>query len=101
MTSPPRGPVDIEHDRAGQRFVARLPEGAAFLAYQSLDGGTLDLYSVQVPAAASGRGIAALLVAEAMGHARAEGYRIIPSCSYVATWIRSHPEVVDLLAPQP
>jgi uncharacterized protein len=88
--------VDIEHDRAGQRFV-----GAAFLAYQSLADGALDIYSVQVPSAARGRGIAGHLVAAAVGYARAEGVRIIPTCSYAATWFRAHPEAADQLEREP
>lgn len=86
----------IEHDPAGQRFVAHLAEGKAVLAYQPLEGGVLDIYSVHVPTAARDRGIAALLVAEATAYARNGGYRVIPSCSYVAAWFRSHPDEADL-----
>ncbi len=92
--------MDIEHDLAGHRFVVHLTEGKAVLAYQPLDG-VLDIYSVHVPVAARDRGIAALLVAEAMAYARAEGCRIIPSCSYVATWFRAHPDEAHLLLPPP
>lgn len=84
--------MDIEHDQAGQRFVAHLNEGKAVLAYQPLDEGVLDLYSVYVPPAARGRQVADRLVVAAIAHADAEGYRIIPSCSYVAAWFRAHPE---------
>lgn len=90
--------MHIEHDSAGQRFVATLAEGPAVLAYQQMEDGVLDLYSVHVPSPARGRGAAARLVEAAMAYARAEGYRVIPSCSYVAVWLRSHPEAADLLA---
>lgn len=89
--------MDIEHDLAEQRFVARLDEGTAVLAYELQSGGVLDLYSTFVPPSARGRGIAARLLQAALDHARTAGYRIIPSCSYVAAWLRAHPEQADLI----
>ena len=44
-----------------------------------------------------GRAIAAALVRTALAHARAQGWRVRPSCSYVASWMRRHPETQDLL----
>jgi uncharacterized protein len=41
--------------------------------------------------------VAGQLVEAAVGYARREGLRIIPSCWYVAQWIRQHPEHADLL----
>ncbi len=88
--------MDIEHDVARQRFVTHTAGGAAVLSYQPLEDGVLDLYSVHVPTAARGQGVAAHLVEAAMAYARDQGYRIFPSCSYVAVWLRSHPEAADL-----
>ena len=43
-------------------------------------------------------GIAAALVRTALAHARAMGWRVRPSCSYVRSYMRRHPETRDLLA---
>jgi hypothetical protein len=51
-----------------------------------------------VPQALEGRGIAAALVGAALAHARAQGLRIRPQCSYVQVYMRRHPETQDLLA---
>lgn len=51
-----------------------------------------------VPRAYEGRGIAARLVDALIADARAQGFRIDPACSYVATRFRRHPEWHDLLA---
>jgi predicted GNAT family acetyltransferase len=89
--------MQIEHDSKNHRFVAQLPSGAAMLAYAPAGPGVLELYSTYVPAPERGRGIGAQLVEAAIGHARTEGFRIIPTCWYVAQWIREHPEHADLV----
>jgi uncharacterized protein len=61
-------------------------------------GSTLELPHTVVPASLQGHGIAALLVQAALDWARAEGLKVLPSCSYVASYIRRHPREQDLLA---
>lgn len=90
--------MDITHDLAAQRFVSHLDSGTAVLSYERRDDGVLDLYSTFVPHAGRGGGVAAALVQAALAYARAEGYRVIPSCSYVAAWLRAHPDQADLRA---
>jgi predicted GNAT family acetyltransferase len=68
------------------------------LSYAPAGADLLDLYSTYVPPADRGRGVAGRLVQAAVAHARAEGLRIIPSCWYVAQWLRQHPEHADLVA---
>ncbi len=58
----------------------------------------MDLQSTCVPPEVRGRGIAAELVAAAVRHARSSGFKIIPTCSYVARWLTAHPGEQDLLA---
>ena len=83
--------MEIEHRVKEQRFVASTPNGEASLDYAVRDG-DMDLQSTYVPPAARGRGIAAALVAAAVGHARSNGWRIIPTCWYVGRWLADHPE---------
>jgi predicted GNAT family acetyltransferase len=89
--------MSIEHDLDAHRFTASLASGTAVLAYTSARPGVLELYSTYVPAADRGKGVAGRLVEAALAYARNEGLRIIPSCWYVAQWIRQHPEHADLL----
>jgi predicted GNAT family acetyltransferase len=51
-----------------------------------------------VPPAARGGGIASQLTAHALTFARDGGYRVVPSCPFVAAYIQRHPEFRDLLA---
>ena len=51
-----------------------------------------------VPESMAGRGVAAKLVEALIADARAEGFRIVPACSYVAAAFARHPEWADLKA---
>jgi predicted GNAT family acetyltransferase len=51
-----------------------------------------------VPPEIGGRGVAAKLVEALIEDARTHGFRIRPTCSYVAAQFRRHPEWSDLLA---
>ena len=90
--------MSIHHDLEARRFTLAVSSGTALLAYPPAAPGVLELYSTFVPPGDRGRGIAARLVEAAVGYARAEGLRIVPSCWYVAHWIREHPEHSDLLS---
>jgi uncharacterized protein len=89
-------PLDIEHDTATQRFHADLGGGEAECVYR-LAGGLMNIVHTEVPPQAEGRGIAAALVRAALSHARTMGWRVRPSCSYVRSYMRRHPDTQDLL----
>jgi uncharacterized protein len=89
-------PVSIRHEPQAQRFVAELG-GALALADYQLQGGVMHIIHTEVPPALQGLGIAAQVVAVALAHARAEGLRVRPVCSYVAAYMKRHPETQDLL----
>lgn len=46
-----------------------------------------------------GKGIGSFLARESMQAARAMGKRVIPSCPFIATWLRKHPDFIDLIDP--
>ena len=45
-----------------------------------------------------GRGVAGKLVEALIADARAQGFTVVPECSYVAAAFKRHPEWSDLLA---
>ena len=89
--------LHIVHDAAASRFEASVTGGMAECAYR-LQGDVMNIVHTEVPPASEGRGIAAALVQAALAHARAQGLRVRPSCSYVRAYMRRHAETQDLLA---
>ncbi|MEP7222508.1 MAG: GNAT family N-acetyltransferase [Novosphingobium sp.] len=51
-----------------------------------------------VPPELGGRGIAARLVDALIADARAQGFKVVPQCSYIDAAFRKHPEWADLRA---
>lgn len=97
MTTMSTTPINVQHNAAASCFEATVDGHRAECAYRRA-GGVLILHHTAVPAALQGRGVAAALVAQALAWARQEGLKVQPSCSYVAAYMRRHPETQDLLA---
>jgi uncharacterized protein len=88
--------LTITHRADIGRFEA-IVDGLQCEADYRLQDGVMVMTHTGVPRALEGRGIAAQLVAAALAHARAQGWRVRPLCSYVAVYMRRHPETQDLL----
>jgi hypothetical protein len=88
---------DIVHNASASRFETRV-DGLLCVADYRVRGDTMIMPHTEVPAALRGRGIAASLVAAALGWAREQGLKVDPRCSYVAAYMRRHADTQDLLA---
>lgn len=86
----------VRHNAAAARFELDVDGVPAVCAYRR-EGATLLLTHTEVPPHAEGRGIAARLVRATLDWARREGLTVRPLCSYVAAYMRRHPETQDLL----
>lgn len=87
----------IEHDARTGRFQARVHGHLCVCDYRLRDG-VMVITHTEVAPELEGQGLAAELVRAALGHARAEGIKVRPLCSYVQAYMRRHPETQDLLA---
>ena len=90
--------LTIRHEPESRRVAAKVAGGVALISYRELPNRVLDLDHTFVPTAARGGGIASQLTAHALGYARQNEYHVIPSCPFVASFIRRHPEFRELLA---
>ena len=94
--------MSITHHRDGNRgeYRACSPDNGACgkLTYVEAGPGVRLVDHTLVPPALRGRGIAARLVEALVADARAERFRIVPQCSYVAVAFRRHPEWAELRA---
>ena len=88
---------DIRHNAAAPRFETVVDGQHCELDYR-LDGRVMTITHTGVPGPVEGRGIASAMTQAAMETARAEGWSVIPACSYAAAWLRRHPEFADLRA---
>ena len=88
--------LDIIHDNANQRFCIKLQGYEACLMYRRADK-AIDIYHTYVPEVFRGRGVAERLCKVAFEYAKAQGLRVVPSCSYVSdAYLKRHPEYEPL-----
>ena len=93
-----RAPITVTHLPEASRFQARIEQQLALCEYRR-HGDIVAFTHTEVPPALEGQGIAGALVAAALAWCRDEGLRVQPLCSYVALYMRRHPETLDLMAP--
>ncbi len=89
--------MQISHQPEAGRFHATIDGHDAKLTYR-LDGDRITIEHTGVPSAIGGRGVAADLVKAALDFARSEGLKVVPACSYAASYIQRHTAYADLLA---
>ena len=88
---------EIVHDALASRFLLERDGLVSHLRYQTIDHRTVDFVSTWVQPAHRGRGIGARLVEHALVWAQEQGYRVIPSCWFVAEFVERTPRFQPLL----
>ncbi|MBI5690611.1 MAG: N-acetyltransferase [Verrucomicrobia bacterium] len=87
----------VRHNEAEQRFEIAVGTSLAVAEYTRNTDGIVMTHTF-VPPDLRGRGLAERLVRAALEHARAQNWRVVPACSYVAGFIERHPAYQDLRA---
>ena len=86
--------MDVRHNETESRYELDAPHGLAIAVYHQR-GSELVFTHTEVPPADEGQGIGAKLVKAALDDTRKRGLKIVPACSFVAAFVRRHPEYDD------
>jgi hypothetical protein len=87
----------VTDNRDLRRFELNEEGQTAFATY-ARNGLHVVIPHVESPPALRGHGTAGRLMAGIVERARAEGFKITPTCSYAFTWFRRHKDAQDVLA---
>ena len=85
----------IEHHPETARFEAALDGAQGRLDYR-LGHGVMTILHTEVDAALEGRGVAGALVEAALAHARANGLKVNPLCSYASSYMQRDAQAMAL-----
>ncbi|PJZ54244.1 GNAT family N-acetyltransferase [Leptospira adleri] len=88
---------EVIHSESEFKFYTIFEGIESRLIYRD-QGEVWDLISTFVPSELRGKGIAADLVKSTLEKARSLNKKIVPSCSYVVTFLERHPGYADLVA---
>ena len=91
--------ITAHHSANSGEYHAHVPGSDVIgrLTWVTRDGNRVAEHTL-VPEAIGGRGVAGKLVEALIADAQAQGFRIVPQCSYVAAAFTRHPEWANLRA---
>jgi len=89
--------ASVRDNAAQNRFELDVGGSTAFANYR-LTPQAVIITHTETPRALRGRGIATELVAGALQIIRSDGRKVVAGCSFVADYLRRHPELSDLVA---
>ena len=90
--------MPVTHNIEGHQFWIEPQPGLRGELDYALSSGTVNFHHTGVHPGLRGQGIAALLVEAGLAWAASQGLRVIPGCSYVATYLERNSKWAHLLA---
>jgi predicted GNAT family acetyltransferase len=88
----------VIHNRDANRFEMAIEDQQAVVNYRMVGEDTYNLYYAGVPPEFEGRGYGGRLVQGALEQIKAEGKRFIPTCPFIAVYVRRHPNYKKFMA---
>lgn len=88
---------DVQFNAGDNQFTLATDAGDAVIDVE-MEGSDAVFTHTVVPEAARGQGVGERLVAGALGIVREKGWKVVPQCPFVATYLREHEREQDLLA---
>ena len=85
----------VIHEKENDRFVIYTDDKEAFVEYK-MGSNEINLYHTYTHPAQRGKGLAALVVKAALEFAKENKLRVIPTCSYVRSFIEKNNQYKDL-----
>ena len=88
--------MDIQREEKG-RYVVVIDRVEAELTYRRVSDDLVDAYHTGVPKALGGKGVGKALVAALFEDATARGFKVIPSCPFIAAMAKRREEWGELV----
>lgn len=88
---------EVIHEKENERFVIYAEGNEVYVEY-TMRNNTIDLNHTYTHPALRGKGLAAQVVRAALEFAKENNLKVIPTCSYVQSFIAKNDEYKDLAA---
>lgn len=95
LTDRTGAPVSV--DEEADRFTISLEGRVVGLTAYQERGAQRVFFHTEVDDAVGGRGLATVLIGEALTQTKAQGRRIVPVCPTVTAYVKEHPEFGDVV----
>ncbi|XP_072020131.1 protein NATD1-like [Amphiura filiformis] len=82
----------VQHDETSKEFVIQLDSSTkAYLQYENIEDGAVDLYHTFTPTSHRGQGIARDLAKAALDHFATAGTKMQLTCTYLQKYVKDNP----------
>lgn len=89
--------ISLSDNKTASRYELHSGGAVAAQADYQLQDGAVVLTHTKVQPAHEGQGLGSKLAQFALDDIRRRELKVVPRCSFMATWIERHPEYADLL----
>lgn len=89
---------EVKLNTEKNRFELVVQDAMAIIEFEKLEPNILDLTHTEVPQELSGKGVGSKLVSGSLKYIRDNNLKVIPSCSFVKSYMEKHPEWNDLIS---
>ena len=91
------GETVVSDNPAESRYEAHVGGALAGFVVYHLRGQRINLIHTEVDPEFQGAGVAARLARYSLDDARKRHLAVLPSCPYIRSWLKKHPEYLDLV----
>jgi predicted GNAT family acetyltransferase len=91
--------ITVRDNPQANRFETVVAGHTAVAMYETAPG-VITFTHTRVPESLRGKGIANELAKAALAAARERGLQVVPKCTFIAAYMKRHPETQDLLTPE-
>lgn len=95
----PTDDIVVTDNPEARRFEAAVGEHLALAEYELSEEG-MRFFHTLVPPEMGGKGVGSKLAKAGLEACRARGLQALPDCSFIAGYIKKHPECHDLVHPR-
>ena len=88
--------ANFSNNTQAHRFELELDGKVAYIDYR-IEGKTLTLLHTEVPKELGGKGIGSMIAEKALDYATINDFKVIPTCTFIAAYIRKNPKYEGLL----
>jgi predicted GNAT family acetyltransferase len=96
MSEASKATIDVVDNPEESRFEAHVDGQIAFVSYLRRDD-TIFFTHTEVPKELEGRGLGSVLARAVLERARAEHWKVVARCPFIAKYIERHPEYQAVL----
>ena len=92
--------IEVSDDPQHTRYQVLVDGEPAGGAYYEINDGRVVFTHTEVDSKWGGRGVGSALARAALDDVRATGRQAIPICPFITSFIKRHPEYVEVVAPE-